>query len=80
MEHWVSTADPGQNRTIYLLPNRTVLLTSDVRGSYFVGVEGGEEVGAVTTGDTHYLYHFCAEQTITVNTTAAGGNAALLAG
>ena len=27
----------------------------------------------------HYLVRFCAEQTITVNTTAAGGNAALLA-
>ena len=31
-------------------------------------------------GGPHYLYRFCAEQTITVNTTAAGGNAALLAG
>ena len=30
-------------------------------------------------GGPHYLYRFCAEQTITVNTTAAGGNAALLA-
>ncbi|WP_141287339.1 hypothetical protein, partial [Ideonella azotifigens] len=26
------------------------------------------------------LYRFCAEQTLTVNTAAAGGNAALLAG
>ncbi len=31
-------------------------------------------------GGPHYLYRFCLEQTITVNTTAAGGNAALLAG
>jgi RHH-type proline utilization regulon transcriptional repressor/proline dehydrogenase/delta 1-pyrroline-5-carboxylate dehydrogenase len=26
------------------------------------------------------LYRFCAEQTVTINTAAAGGNAALLAG
>jgi RHH-type proline utilization regulon transcriptional repressor/proline dehydrogenase/delta 1-pyrroline-5-carboxylate dehydrogenase len=31
-------------------------------------------------GGPHYLARFCAEQTVTVNTTAAGGNAALLAG
>ncbi len=30
-------------------------------------------------GGPHYLYRFCAEQTITINTTAAGGNVALLA-
>jgi hypothetical protein len=30
-------------------------------------------------GGPLYLYRFCAEQTITVNTTAADGNAALLA-
>lgn len=29
-------------------------------------------------GGPHYLYRFCAEQTVTVNTTAAGGNIALL--
>jgi len=31
-------------------------------------------------GGPHYLYRFCAEQTLTINTAAAGGNAALLAG
>ncbi len=31
-------------------------------------------------GGPHYLYRFCAEQTVTVNTTAAGGNATLLSG
>lgn len=31
-------------------------------------------------GGPHYLYRFCAEQTVTVNTAAAGGNAELLAG
>ena len=30
-------------------------------------------------GGPHYLYRFCAEQTLTINTAAAGGNAALLA-
>ena len=30
-------------------------------------------------GGPHYLYRFCAEQTLTINTTAAGGNVALLA-
>ncbi|MGI9132865.1 MAG: L-glutamate gamma-semialdehyde dehydrogenase, partial [Rhodoferax sp.] len=30
-------------------------------------------------GGPHYLYRFCTEQTVTVNTAAAGGNAALLA-
>ncbi len=49
-----------------------------------VGVQpfGGEGLGGTgpKAGGSHYLYRFCAEQTITVNTTAAGGNAALLAG
>ncbi len=31
-------------------------------------------------GGPHYLFRFCAEQTLTINTAAAGGNAALLAG
>jgi len=31
-------------------------------------------------GGPHYHLRFCAEQTLTVNITAAGGNAALLAG
>ncbi len=35
---------------------------------------------AAKAGGSHYLYRFCAEQTVTVNTAAAGGNAALLAG
>ncbi len=47
-----------------------------------VGVQpfGGEGLSGTgpKAGGPHYLYRFCAEQTITVNTTAAGGNAALL--
>ena len=41
------------------------------------GGEGLSGTGPKASGP-HYLYRFCAEQTITVNTTAAGGNAALL--
>ena len=49
-----------------------------------VGVQpfGGEGLSGTgpKAGGPHYLYRFCAEQTVTVNTTAAGGNAQLLAG
>jgi RHH-type proline utilization regulon transcriptional repressor/proline dehydrogenase/delta 1-pyrroline-5-carboxylate dehydrogenase len=48
-----------------------------------VGVQpfGGEGLSGTgpKAGGPHYLYRFCAEQTITFNTAAAGGNAALLA-
>ncbi len=48
-----------------------------------VGVQpfGGEGLSGTgpKAGGPHYLYRFCAEQTLTVNTTAAGGNVALLA-
>ena len=48
-----------------------------------VGVQpfGGEGLSGTgpKAGGPHYLYRFCTEQTVTVNTTAAGGNAALLA-
>ncbi len=49
-----------------------------------VGVQpfGGEGLSGTgpKAGGPHYLYRFCAEKTVTVNTTAAGGNATLLAG
>jgi len=49
-----------------------------------VGVQpfGGEGLSGTgpKAGGPHYLYRFCTEQTVTVNTMAAGGNAALLAG
>ena len=48
-----------------------------------VGVQpfGGEGLSGTgpKAGGPHYLYRFCAEQTITINTTAAGGNVQLLA-
>ena len=49
-----------------------------------VGVQpfGGEGLSGTgpKAGGPHYLFRFCAEQTVTVNTAAAGGNAELLAG
>ncbi len=49
-----------------------------------VGVQpfGGEGLSGTgpKAGGPHYLYRFCAEQTVTINTAAAGGNAELLAG
>jgi RHH-type transcriptional regulator, proline utilization regulon repressor / proline dehydrogenase / delta 1-pyrroline-5-carboxylate dehydrogenase len=48
-----------------------------------VGVQpfGGEGLSGTgpKAGGPHYLYRFCAEQTVTVNTTAAGGNVLLMA-
>ena len=48
-----------------------------------VGVQpfGGEGLSGTgpKAGGPHYLLRFCAEQTVTVNTTAAGGNVQLLA-
>jgi RHH-type proline utilization regulon transcriptional repressor/proline dehydrogenase/delta 1-pyrroline-5-carboxylate dehydrogenase len=48
-----------------------------------VGVQafGGEGLSGTgpKAGGPHYLYRFCAEHTVTVNTTAAGGNVGLLA-
>ena len=49
-----------------------------------VGVQpfGGEGLSGTgpKAGGPHYLLRFCAEQTLTINTTATGGNVALLAG
>ena len=48
-----------------------------------VGVQpfGGEGLSGTgpKAGGPNYLQRFCAEQTLTINTTAAGGNVALLA-
>jgi RHH-type transcriptional regulator, proline utilization regulon repressor / proline dehydrogenase / delta 1-pyrroline-5-carboxylate dehydrogenase len=48
-----------------------------------VGVQpfGGEGLSGTgpKAGGPHYLYRFCGEQTLTINTTAAGGNVQLLA-
>jgi RHH-type transcriptional regulator, proline utilization regulon repressor / proline dehydrogenase / delta 1-pyrroline-5-carboxylate dehydrogenase len=48
-----------------------------------VGVQpfGGDGLSGTgpKAGGPHYLYRFCAERTLTINTTAAGGNLSLLA-
>ncbi|MFZ4762482.1 MAG: bifunctional proline dehydrogenase/L-glutamate gamma-semialdehyde dehydrogenase PutA [Alphaproteobacteria bacterium] len=48
-----------------------------------VGVQpfGGEGLSGTgpKAGGPHYLHRFCAERTLTINTAAAGGNAALMA-
>jgi RHH-type transcriptional regulator, proline utilization regulon repressor / proline dehydrogenase / delta 1-pyrroline-5-carboxylate dehydrogenase len=57
--------------------NRNII--GAVVGSQPFGGEGLSGTGP-KAGGPHYLYRFCAEQTVTVNTAAAGGNAALLTG
>ncbi|MDO8386993.1 MAG: L-glutamate gamma-semialdehyde dehydrogenase [Polaromonas sp.] len=54
-------------------------MTGAVVGSQPFGGEGQSGTGP-KAGGPNYLVRFCTEQTVTVNTTAAGGNAALLAG
>jgi RHH-type proline utilization regulon transcriptional repressor/proline dehydrogenase/delta 1-pyrroline-5-carboxylate dehydrogenase len=54
-------------------------MTGAVVGVQPFGGEGQSGTGP-KAGGPNYLVRFCAEQTVTVNTTAAGGNAALLAG
>ena len=49
-----------------------------VVGVQAFGGEGHSGTGP-KAGGPHYLYRFCAERTVTVNTTAAGGNVALMA-
>jgi RHH-type proline utilization regulon transcriptional repressor/proline dehydrogenase/delta 1-pyrroline-5-carboxylate dehydrogenase len=48
-----------------------------------VGVQafGGEGLSGTgpKAGGPHYLYRFCAERSLSINTAAAGGNVALLA-
>jgi delta 1-pyrroline-5-carboxylate dehydrogenase len=63
---WVSFPTPHHYLPLYSLPQP-------------FGGEGLSGTGP-KAGGSHYLYRFCAEQTVTVNTAAAGGNAALLAG
>ena len=54
-------------------------MTGAVVGLQPFGGEGLSGTGP-KAGGPHYLYRFCVEQTVTVNTTAAGGNVALLGG
>ena len=67
-------AAAAQVGNIYINRN----MVGAVVGSQPFGGEGLSGTGP-KAGGPHYLYRFCSEQTVTVNTTAAGGNAALLA-
>ncbi|MGH8803131.1 MAG: aldehyde dehydrogenase family protein [Polaromonas sp.] len=71
---WRSLAAAAHVGNIYV--NRNMI--GAVVGVQLFGGEGSSGTGP-KAGGPHYLYRFCAEQTLTVNTTAAGGNAALLA-
>ncbi len=68
-------ADQVHIGNVYI--NRNII--GAVVGSQPFGGEGLSGTGP-KAGGPHYLLRFCAEQTVTVNTTAAGGNVALLAG
>ncbi len=68
-------ADQARVGNVYI--NRNMI--GAVVGSQPFGGEGLSGTGP-KAGGPHYLYRFCGEQTVTVNTAAAGGNAALLAG
>ncbi len=57
--------------------NRNII--GAVVGSQPFGGQGLSGTGP-KAGGPHYLPRFCTEQTLTINTTAAGGNASLLAG
>ena len=59
-----------------LYVNRSMI--GAVVGSQPFGGEGLSGTGP-KAGGPHYLLRFCAEQTLTINTTAAGGNVQLLA-
>jgi RHH-type transcriptional regulator, proline utilization regulon repressor / proline dehydrogenase / delta 1-pyrroline-5-carboxylate dehydrogenase len=67
----------GQARVGNVYVNRNMI--GAVVGVQPFGGEGLSGSGP-KAGGPHYLYRFCAEQTLTINTAAAGGNAELLAG
>lgn len=68
-------ADAARVGNVYI--NRNII--GAVVGVQPFGGEGLSGTGP-KAGGPHYLLRFCAEQTVTINTAAAGGNAALLAG
>ena len=74
----ITTLDPRRMAQVgNLYVNRSMI--GAIVGSQPFGGEGQSGTGP-KAGGPHYLYRFCAEQTLTVNTAAAGGNATLLAG
>ncbi len=70
-----SLAERASVGNVYV--NRNII--GAVVGTQPFGGEGLSGTGP-KAGGPHYLLRFCVEQTITINTAAAGGNATLLAG
>ena len=68
-------ADAARVGNVYV--NRNMI--GAVVGVQPFGGEGRSGTGP-KAGGPHYLYRFCAEQTLTINAAAAGGNAELLSG
>jgi RHH-type transcriptional regulator, proline utilization regulon repressor / proline dehydrogenase / delta 1-pyrroline-5-carboxylate dehydrogenase len=66
----------AQSRIGNVYVNRNII--GAVVGSQPFGGEGLSGTGP-KAGGPHYLLRFCTEQTLTINTAAAGGNASLLA-
>ena len=64
-----------------LVPAGNVYVNRSITGAV-VGVQpfGGEGLSGTgpKAGGPHYLYRFCAERAVSVDTTSAGGNATLL--
>jgi RHH-type proline utilization regulon transcriptional repressor/proline dehydrogenase/delta 1-pyrroline-5-carboxylate dehydrogenase len=77
-----SRIDTTVRRIVDRLSTGNIYVNRNIIGAV-VGVQpfGGEGLSGTgpKAGGPHYLPRFCAEQTLTINTTAAGGNAALLA-
>jgi len=78
-----SRIDDTVARVIARLPTGNVYVNRNIIGAV-VGVQpfGGSQLSGTgpKAGGPHYLPRFALEQTVSVNTAAAGGNAALLAG
>jgi RHH-type proline utilization regulon transcriptional repressor/proline dehydrogenase/delta 1-pyrroline-5-carboxylate dehydrogenase len=78
-----SRIDDMAEAIIARLPTGNIYVNRNMIGAV-VGVQpfGGHGLSGTgpKAGGPHYLVRFATEQTVTVNTAAAGGNAALLSG
>lgn len=78
-----SRIDDTIARVIARLPTGNVYVNRNIIGAV-VGVQpfGGSGLSGTgpKAGGPHYLPRFALEQTVSINTAAAGGNAALLTG
>ncbi|HNC18958.1 MAG TPA: aldehyde dehydrogenase family protein, partial [Accumulibacter sp.] len=76
-----SRIDETINRLVARLPVGNIYVNRNLVGAV-VGVQpfGGEGLSGTgpKAGGPHYLYRFACERTLSVDTTAAGGNAGLM--